>query len=337
MVIVYHQDYMQHRQLFGHPEDPSRLESIIKRLKKEGFFRNIIKPEPGKEQDIALVHTQAYIDYIRDSVEGPMDPDTYLRSDTYRIASLAAQGTITAAFESYEKNVPTFALVRPPGHHASAFKGGGFCYFNNVAIACEKLRKEKNIKKVAILDVDLHHGNGTNDIFYESKDVLYISTHQYGIYPGTGAIDDCGKGEGEGYTINIPLPPKCGDRTYNYAFEKIIEPVINLFKPEFLFLSFGVDAHYMDPLGQLALTSKGYKDIIERVVKLSKKVCNNRLVFSLEGGYNGEALGEAVATAIAVSLGKEIELHYLNNKENEENGIKAVNEVVDFQKKYWSI
>ncbi len=256
MALVHHPRYHEHRQTIGHPEKPERLDAVVERLKGEGLWKEVLAPEPVEKWLLEKVHTRAYIDTVRNFGEGYMDSDTFVRHQTYSIALLAAGGTVLAARKALETGKPTFALVRPPGHHAGSYHGGGFCYFNNVAMAAESLRQK--VGRVAIVDIDLHHGNGTSDIFRSRKDVLYISTHQGGIYPGTGYVDDLGDGDGLGFNICVPLPGGSGDATFQLFTKRILRPVLTKYGPEAILVSFGGDAHYMDPLGGLSLTSPGY-------------------------------------------------------------------------------
>jgi len=192
-------------------------------------------------------------------------------------------------------------------------------------------------KKTAIIDIDLHHGNGTSDIFYEDSDVLYISTHQTGIYPGTGRIEETGKGNGEGFNMNIPFPSGCGDKSFDLAFEKTIKPVVNQFSPEIIFVSFGGDAHYMDPLGGLSLSSLGYVSLCEKITNLAKNVCDSKLCFVLEGGYNVDALSEVVAGIVGFWHNKKMSYEFTNVNDNFDTGKRIVEKVMDVQKRYWEL
>ncbi len=328
-MIVYHPDYQKHVLSPGHPESPKRLEGIVERLKKEELF-NVLSPEKASVEQISKVHDIDYINTIKNT--GFIDFEAPVHKETFDIASLAAGGAITAAKYAFENRKPVFALVRPPGHHSRKDYGGGFCYFNNVAIAVKNLNK-----KSAVIDIDLHHGNGTSDIFYEDPGVLYISTHQTGIYPGTGRIEETGKGKAEGFNVNIPFPSGCGDKSYDMAFEKIIKPIISQFSPEMVFVSFGGDAHYMDPLGGLSLSSLGYISIWEKITNLAKTVCDNSLCFVLEGGYNVDALSEVIAGIIGFWYDKKIDYEFTNVNDNFDTGKKIVEKVMEVQKRYWEL
>jgi acetoin utilization deacetylase AcuC-like enzyme len=328
-MIVYHPDYQKHVLSLGHPESPKRLEGIVERLKKEELF-NVLSPEKASVEQISRVHDIDYINTIKNA--GFIDFEAPVHKETFDIASLAAGGAITAAKYAFENKKPVFALVRPPGHHSGKDYGGGFCYFNNAAVGVKNLNK-----KTAIIDIDLHHGNGTSDIFYEEPNVLYISTHQAGIYPGTGRIEETGKGKGEGFNVNIPFPSGCGDKSYDLAFEKIIKPIISQFSPEMLFVSFGGDAHYMDPLGGLSLSSLGYISLCEKITNLAKNVCDSKLCFVLEGGYNVDALSEVVAGIVGFWHNKKIDYEFTNVNDNFDTGKTIVEKVMDVQKRYWEL
>ncbi|MBM4249370.1 MAG: histone deacetylase [Euryarchaeota archaeon] len=335
MALVHHPGYHEHRQTIGHPERPERLAAIVERLRLEGLWKDVLTPEPVDPGLLEKVHTAAYIDSVRNFGEGYMDPDTYVRPETYRIALLAAGGTVLAARRAMETKRPVFALVRPPGHHAGSYHGGGFCYFNNAAVAAEALLEK--VGRVAIVDIDLHHGNGTSDIFHSRRDVLYISTHQGGIYPGTGAVDDLGEGEGLGFNIPVPLPAGSGDATFGLFSERILHPVLERYRPGAMLVSFGGDAHYMDPLGGLSLTSPGYVSLTEELLGLARKLCGGAVCFTLEGGYHAGALAEVVAGAVAVFEGKRISCEHDRSADEQGVGSFAVEAAVRRLKKHWPV
>ena len=341
MKIFYHDDYTQLTQTPGHPECPERMGAIVSRLPEIVPPSDMIKPQPASENQLALAHDPNYVSFIKDFGSGYMDADSYIHPHTYDMAALAAGGAIQAAEFSFENKVPTYALTRPPGHHAGRDYGGGFCYFNNIAIAAasllEKTTKASKSSKVAIVDIDVHHGNGTNDIFANNPDILYISTHQYGIYPGTGHFKDVGRDEGEGFNINVPLPARSGDAAFDHAFDSLIIPVLRQFRPEALLISFGGDAHYKDMLASLTLSSPGYMNILGKLKGLGAEVCENRMTIVLEGGYHTGALAEVVCGTIALFDDKEFDLRYDEVMDTDGIGKEFVDMAIEVQSKYWDL
>ena len=214
----------------------------------------------------------------------------------------AAEAVLDGAAEN------AFALVRPPGHHALPNRAMGFCFFNNVAIAAEWLIRHKGLRRVMVIDWDLHHGNGTQDIFYDSPEVLYVSTHQFPHYPGTGSIQEVGAGEGLGYTVNAPLPAEFGDAEYLRLFDEMLIPIGRAFKPEFILVSAGFDCHWRDPLGEMQVTESGFQQMMRRIKRLAAECCDGKIVASLEGGYNLEAIANSGA-AVIDELGREPDEH----------------------------
>ncbi len=270
--IVYHEDYLRHNTGY-HPERAERLISLMRKLAEAGITERTKGITPGRAstEQIAYVHTDGYIKKVEALCHGGggmLDPDTPLCSDTYEIALLSAGGVIKAVDEVMANNLKQiFALIRPPGHHATRDRGMGFCIFNNVAIAAEHLKRNYNLNHILIVDLDVHHGNGTQDIFFEDPTVLYFSIHQYPHYPGTGWIDEVGKGKGEGFTVNVPFPAGTDDAGYLGALHNILLPIAMDFKPEFVLVSLGFDAHLADPLAAMKVSSSGFglfTDVIKR-------------------------------------------------------------------------
>src|SRR3990170_4813971 len=289
-VLVYDPRFLEHVSSPLHVERPERLRAIVDRLKAERLFSEVAKPAPASISDVERVHRKTYIEYFRTLTEGFLDPETAVHPETFDIALLAAGATLQATRAVVDRGSPAVALVRPPGHHAGPDYGGGFCYLNNVAVAAADQVAQG--RRVAILDYDAHHGNGTSEIFADEASVLYVSTHQYGIYPGTGAAEDVGVGEGRGFNVNVPFTAGCGDASYNVAYAEVIEPIVRAYRPDVILVSLGVDAHYRDPLTSLALSSAGYVDLLARTARLAKDVCGRRLAVALEGGYHLPALAE---------------------------------------------
>ncbi len=292
--IVFHEEYLKHEQSPTHPERKERLAYTMDQLREEGIFDSenikILEPFKASIEDVLEVHTKEYIDFLREESKrgGIIDWDTNIPVGVFDRALLAAGGAIRAAKAVLNEECRNaFAMIRPPGHHAKPHIGAGFCYLNNMAIMVKWLLK-KGFERVVILDWDAHHGDGTQEIFYSDDRVLFISTHQMPLYPGTGYPEECGVGRGEGYTVNIPLPPGTGDEGYMMVVDEIIQPVVDEFQPEFIAVSAGQDNHFTDPITSLALTARGYAEMMKRAVEMAEKHCNGRLVAVLEGGYSVE-------------------------------------------------
>ncbi len=321
-MIIYSPAYLKHH-LEGHPENKYRLEAIIKLLRKEKL--EFVEPVKASEEDILRVHSlQHYLNIKKLSEqERDVDADTYLNKNSFEVALLAAGGAIKAL--DYKRS---FALVRPPGHHATIDKAMGFCLFNNVAVASAYAIEKKTAKRVFILDIDVHHGNGTEQIFYSRNDILYLSLHQHPLFPGTGYIADTGEGIGEGYNINIPMPPDTDDSSYLYAFEEIVVPVMKQFKPELVVVSAGYDGHALDPLANFILTEQTYF----KIAKFLKEY-GVRVTFVLEGGYNPDALAYSVYSTLSPLFNLDFNEIEIENKPS--NEIQNIVEKVKNQLSTW--
>lgn len=293
---MYHPDFTLHDNPY-HPERAERLLAVMEYLRSMPFFDRLAQMQPDlvSEELLREVHTPDMVNRVKNA-QGWLDPDTYVSPDSYRIARLAAGGVVgacRAVVEGREDNA--FALVRPPGHHATRDTSMGFCLFNNVALAAHHLTKQG--KRVLIFDHDVHHGNGIADIFYQRRDVLYQSFHLYPHFPGTGWVDEIGAGEGTGYTVNAPLSRGTGNRGVRRVMEEIMLPIAEQFDPHLIIVSAGFDSHHTDALGGLYLTVDFYGEIISRLLDVQEK-----LVCSLEGGYNTDVLGKGVAVEVATLL-----------------------------------
>jgi len=335
MKVVFHNDFLQQTQGYGHPESPERLEAIMSYMESREILPEMITPEPAELTDVQAIHTPEYLEYLKNFGTGMLDGDTSMFPHTYNMAMLSAGGGLAAVKYMHEHNEPGFALLRPPGHHATNTTGMGFCYINNIAVAAEWLRKK--VDKVAIVDIDVHHGNGTNDAFLDRSDVLFISTHQWGIYPGTGPADQVGTGKGEGFTVNIPLGARSGDSTFSEVSRTIIQPILGQFKPDAILISLGVDAHYMDPLASLTLSSRGYLNIINDIAGIASEMCDNRYATFLEGGYNVHALAEVVGGAISQSMGREAVTRFDEVSDTHIHGARYIEEARLVQSDYWEL
>jgi acetoin utilization deacetylase AcuC-like enzyme len=306
--FVYDPIYLKH-DTGQHVENARRLEAITAHLEQTGLKQQLtpIKPRPATIEELSLVHQEQYISYIREAAQrggGWLDLDTVMSPDSYDAALYAAGGAIKAAEAVMKGEVNSaFALVRPPGHHATPKRAMGFCLFNNIAIAAKYALSKFGLERIVIIDFDVHHGNGTQEVFYDNPQVLYASTHQYPHYPGTGSIEETGSGEAKGTVVNIPLPGGCGDAEYQQVFEQIIVPVAKRFKPQLILVSAGYDLHWADELALMQVSVTGFAQMVKIIKGLADELCGGRLVFSLEGGYNLNALAASVKATFEVLLG----------------------------------
>jgi len=301
--------YLDHSAGRSHPERPQRVEilnQVVQVMRRDAL--EVVSPRSATAEEIELCHDAAYFDLVRRSAEFSrydFDPDTHASPATFATAMLAAGGVLTAV-EAVTQGAAdnSFALVRPPGHHALPGRAMGFCFFNNIAVAASWLTTSGGLERVMILDWDVHHGNGTQAIFYSSRRVLYASTHQYPFYPGTGGLNELGAGEGKGYTVNLPMPATFGDAEYLAAFDRILMPIGRQFRPQAILVSAGFDAHHRDPLANMQVTEAGFAAMARRIKRLAAECCDGRLVLALEGGYDLEALAASVQ-AVLEELGRE--------------------------------
>ena len=305
--LVFDEVFLRHQAPCDHPEHPGRLAAIRQRLDDDGLARRCrrIPAREATREELVSVHTPEHVERIlatarRDFVQ--LDPDTYPSRDSAEAARRAAGGLVDLTREVLSGALANgFALVRPPGHHAEADRAMGFCLFNNVAIAAQAARRS-GVRRVLIVDWDVHHGNGTQASFEEDPDVLYFSTHQFPFYPGTGAIAEVGRGTARGRTVNVPWPAGMGDAEYLAAFDRVLLPIARVFQPEIVLVSCGFDAAAGDLLGGMRLTPNGYAAMTERVASLAQ----GRVVLALEGGYNLDAIAAAAAACTRVLLGEHL-------------------------------
>jgi acetoin utilization deacetylase AcuC-like enzyme len=292
-MIVYSEKYKEHDQEY-HPENNQRLLRIMRHLTRMDVFEEVplFEPRYAGREDLLRAHSLEHVENIRrlcESGDTNIGMDTYITFNSYETARLSAGGVLTCVDKFFEGYRHSFALTRPPGHHAERNKAMGFCLFNNAAIAARYAAAEYGVDRVVILDFDVHHGNGTQDIFYSDPGVFYISLHQFPHYPGTGSIDETGSGRGAGLTLNIPLPPKTRDRSFLKAIDEVVIPAIRRYKPGLVIVSAGYDAHHSDPLGGLELSHSCYYEVSRRLMDNTPG-----LIYALEGGYNLNSLPESV-------------------------------------------
>ena len=299
--FVYHEEYLKHDTGSEHAERPDRLKAIVEHLDKTGKLKNLrqLRPVPASLDWIQKVHPMSYIQMIERRClagETVLDSgDTHVCKDSYAVALLAVGGVLRAIDEVIEGNATkVFCTVRPPGHHAETHSVMGFCLFNNVAIGARYAQQKYGIDRVAILDWDVHHGNGTQEIFWTDPSVLYISTHQYPLWPGTGASNEAGEEAGDGFTLNCPMRPGSGEQEFIEAFHGRIMPALHKFRPELLMISAGFDAHRDDPLANINLTEQSFATMTVFATEIASKYCGGRIVSVLEGGYNLDALAKSV-------------------------------------------
>lgn len=259
------------------------------------------EPVAAGPDDLLRVHTAALVDDITSRAGRPsmIDEDTFTSPESYEVALLAVGATLEAASHAVERSEPALALVRPPGHHAEPDRAMGFCLFNNIAVAAAGLRAA-GLARVAIVDIDVHHGNGTQAAFYSDPSVLYASTHQFPYYPGTGAAAEQGSGAGLGATLNVPLAAGTEDQAFVRAYEQQVVPALERFRPDALLVSAGFDAHHLDPLGGLRVTTDGYRRVVTLLDDASRRLCDRRAVWVTEGGYHLGALRECLDATVNV-------------------------------------
>lgn len=298
--IVRDPVYLLHEMGGYHPESPERLRVIYEMIDESALKLNLneIPVRQATVDELSTNHDRRYVEQIA-ATEGRgntfLDPDTSACSHSWEAASKAVGGIcnlLDAVIEGRLRN--GFALVRPPGHHAERHRAMGFCIFNNIALAARHAVNGHGMERVAIIDWDLHHGNGTQHSFYDDPRILFVSTHQYPHYPGTGKMNEVGQGQGEGFTVNVPLAYGAGDAEYVTVFHSLVAPLLEEYKPEIILVSAGFDTHRADPLGGMRVTEAGYEQMVQILLHLAKELCSGRIVLTLEGGYDLTALRDSV-------------------------------------------
>jgi acetoin utilization deacetylase AcuC-like enzyme len=319
--LIYDPIFLEHKTPRNHPESPQRVEEAylvleaLGWLEREGLVQ--LAPRAATEDELAAVHERAYIQEVKEASQKAAEQeertghrslhfatDTYVSAKSYEAAIKAAGAPLTAIDAIMKGEVNNaYCLVRPPGHHALPEAAMGFCLFNNVAVAARYALDKHGLERVMIIDYDVHHGNGTQEMFYEDPRVLYFSVHQAPFYPGTGLSDERGEGPGLGTTINVPLPATTGYETYEPVFRQVMAPAADRFNPQLILVSAGYDAHWNDPLGQMNLSTVDFAQLNGVIIELANLLCDGRLVMVQEGGYSQEVMGACVATSINWLLG----------------------------------
>ncbi|MFB3904657.1 MAG: histone deacetylase [Acidobacteriota bacterium] len=306
--VVLDEVFVEHRNPAGHPERPERIRALIEALAEYPGPVSRFEPRPIDERHLLAVHAPEYVNRIRATQglrERDLDPDTHTSPRSYEVACLAAGSAIRLLELIREGRIQAgFSLARPPGHHATRNRAMGFCLFNNAAVAAEWAIHEQLARRVAIFDFDVHHGNGTQEIFWTRSDVLYISSHQFPHYPGTGAFSEVGAGPGRGFTVNFPVPAGRDDAFFVRLYNDLAKPVVREFKPDLIIVSAGYDAHTNDPLAGMRMTREGFGAITSSITGVAREQCQGRVLFVLEGGYHLKGLTDGVLTTIDAVLGR---------------------------------
>lgn len=350
LTLISSERFAEHQTPPGHPERPERagvMGVIAERWRERGT--GVAAPRAATREQLARVHDEGYLHRIAETAGRAvaLDPDTYTSPESHEIALLAAGAAIDAvqrvcasnrggSERSKDRSPRALALVRPPGHHAGRDRAMGFCLYNNIAVAAAHARA-LGAGRVAIVDYDVHHGNGTQHMFEADPNVLYVSTHQFPFYPGTGAADEIGRGEGRGFTVNVPLEVGAVDDDYRVVFERVVVPVLHQFKPELLLVSAGFDAHERDPLGGMRLTTEAFAAMTSELARVAETCCEGRIVLVTEGGYDLRALAASLDALIQALVSSPAQPSWPTSGIAPDRGRAAVEAATRVLAPFWNI
>ncbi len=343
--IVRDGRYLEHVMDPGHPESPERLNVIYKMLEEAEMksLYQLVQPRAATREELETIHSPAYIDLVASTAGKSyyrLDMDTSTSAKSYEAALWAAGGLLEQIKAVLEKKLDNgFALVRPPGHHAESDRAMGFCLFNNVAIGARYALQTYSLQRILIVDWDVHHGNGTQNSFYEDPQVLYFSTHRYGFfYPGTGGAKEVGKGKGEGFNVNVPLSAGADDAVYGNIFENFLKPIAQEYQPQLILVSAGFDTHQNDPLGGMEVTENGFARMTQVLMEIAESTAQGKLVLTLEGGYDVSGESRSVKAVIReLTQTSSMDKKDLLEKEraNYHRIEKFLVQLKEIQKRYW--
>lgn len=346
VLLIRDRRFTLHLENLPHLESPKRFRAFEEMLGDPSLRGKIreIEPRMATPEELAWVHTPEHIERVAGSAERPLtsfDLDTQATEKSYDIARLAAGGMFSLIDEMWAgRGNRAFACVRPPGHHAEPGKAMGFCLFNNVALAARYLMERYSVQRIMIVDVDLHHGNGTQAAFYDTDRVLFVSTHMFPGYPGTGHYREVGEGKGEGYTVNIPLPRGVNDKDFARIIYFFVNPLAQAYRPEIILVSCGFDLYHRDRLGCMAVTPEGYRMIAFLLTHIAEKTCEGRIAFVMEGGYSLNGIRECglavMQTLCGLPLLKARDIDGVIGNAGGIRGISSLKKVVEVHRKYWS-
>jgi acetoin utilization deacetylase AcuC-like enzyme len=340
LTLIHTQRFADHETPPGHPERPERAEvfdAVAARWRERGL--EVVAPRQATHEQLARVHSEEYLQLIRETRGQPaqLDPDTYTSPDSQEVALLAA-GAVVDGVERVlsAPHHAALALVRPPGHHAESGRAMGFCLYNNIAVGAAHARAQ-GVRRIAIVDYDVHHGNGTQHIFEADPDVLYISTHQHPYYPGTGAAEEVGRAAGQGFTVNLPLEAGAVAEDFHVAFTEIVCPVLRQFEPDLMMVSAGFDAHQHDPLGGMRLTHEAFSAMAMELRAVAEEFCRGRLVAVTEGGYDLEALAACLDATIDAFIAPVAPPRWPRSGIASDRGARAVAVATAALKPFWHL